>query len=192
LRLVGSGRPSVYGAPGDILEPSYDDVGIGGAECWRRIAGYRRRRVVGAGPRLGDDAGNLLWDLVVHDAGAGVPESIAPCNAAPTPRSLSVVGLGVSGLYLLGSLGSLPMPINWRWVGDMAESTCSQVTTVVRLLHETLASVHQNILHLIRVSQKREKKILLTFLWLPPRFFIHPMFCFRISCLRAAWTCLRC
>jgi hypothetical protein len=46
--------------------------------------------------------------------------------------------------------------INWRSVGDEAESVCLQVAAMERLLHEMLASVHQNILHPIWVSLKRE------------------------------------
>jgi hypothetical protein len=48
-------------------------------------------------------------------------------------------------------------PINWRRLGDEVESACSQVTTVERLLHETLTSVHQNILCPIWVSPRREQ-----------------------------------
>jgi hypothetical protein len=90
--------------------------------------------------------------------GAGVPESAAPGDMTPVPRSSSAVGLGVSGLYLPGSPDSHPPPINWRWVGDEAESLCSQVATTEMLLHETLALVHQNILRPIQVSLKREAK----------------------------------
>jgi hypothetical protein len=41
--------------------------------------------------------------------GAGVPRS-----AAPALGPLGAMGLGVSGLYLPGSPGLLPLPINWR------------------------------------------------------------------------------
>jgi hypothetical protein len=68
------------------------------------------------------------------------------------------VGLGVSGLLLLGSSSFLPLPIDWRWVEDNTEFTCLQVTTAERLLHETLASVSQNILRPIRASLKKERK----------------------------------
>jgi hypothetical protein len=43
-------------------------------------------------------------------------------------------------------------------VEDEAEFVCLQVITAERLLHEMLASVHQNILRLIRVSVKRGTK----------------------------------
>jgi hypothetical protein len=62
---------------------------------------------------------------------------------------------------------------------------CSQVATTERLLHETLAPIHQNILRPIQVSLRREK-ILPSFLWLPPNSFIPPVFCFHSSCLGAA------
>jgi hypothetical protein len=42
------------------------------------------------------------------------------------------------GLYLPGSPGFLAPPINSRWVGDKAESVCSRVAAVERLLHKTL------------------------------------------------------
>jgi hypothetical protein len=94
----------------------------------------------------------------MRGAGAGVPRSAAPGDAAPAPRSSSTMGPGISGLYLRGSPSSLPLPINLRWVWDEVESECLQVIVVERLLHETLASVHRNILRLIRVSLKREAK----------------------------------
>jgi hypothetical protein len=79
------------------------------------------------------------------------------------------------GLRLPGSPDLPPLPINWRQVEDEAESACSQVVAVERLLHGMLISVHQNILRLIRVSLKREK-IPPVFLWLPPRSFIPHVF----------------
>jgi hypothetical protein len=81
--------------------------------------------VVGTTPQLGDDVGSVLWDLVMHGTDVGVPERAAPGDAAPAPRSSGAAGLGISGLYLLGSPSFLPPPINWRQVGDEAESTCS-------------------------------------------------------------------
>jgi hypothetical protein len=42
-------------------------------------------KVVGAGPRLGDDAVNLLWDLVAH--GDGIFGCAAPGDVASAPRS---------------------------------------------------------------------------------------------------------
>jgi hypothetical protein len=59
--------------------------------------------------QLGDDARSWLWDLVMRGIGAGVPRS-----AAPALGPLGAMGLGVSGLYLPGSPGLLPLPINWR------------------------------------------------------------------------------
>jgi hypothetical protein len=118
---------------------------------------------VGVAPLLCDDARNLLWDLVARSTSAGVSGSAAPGDAAPAPGSSGGTGLGVSGLYLPSSFSSSHPPINWSQVGDETESACSLVATAERLLHEMLASVHQNILHLIRVSLTREK-ILPTFL----------------------------
>jgi hypothetical protein len=115
--------------------------------------------VEGTNPQLGNDAGSLLWDLVMRDTDAGVPGSAATGDAALTLGSSSVMGPGVSGLYLSGSLGFPPPPINWRWVRDEVESTCSWVTTTERLFHDTVASVNQNILRLIRVSLKREEDL---------------------------------
>jgi hypothetical protein len=76
-------------------------------------------------------------------------------------------------------------------VGDEAASACSQVTTVERLLHDTLASVDQNILRPIQVSLKREENLacitLASYTLSSP-----PMYYFCSSCLGAAWMCLRC
>jgi hypothetical protein len=94
----------------------------------------------------------------VCGTGVGVPRSAAPGDAAPTLRVLEYRESRVSRLYFSGSPDPPPLPINWRWVEDEAESTCSQVTAAERLLHKTLASIHRNILHPIRVSLKRETK----------------------------------
>jgi hypothetical protein len=99
-----------------------------------------------------------LQDLVVRGTGVGIPRSVAPGDAALAHGSSSTVGLGISRLYLPGSLGSPPPPINWRRVGDEAESACSQVTAMETLLHEMVASVHQNIQRPIQISLKREAK----------------------------------
>jgi hypothetical protein len=64
--------------------------------------------VADAGPWLGDSIRSLLQDLVVRGVGACIPGSAASADKAPTPRSLSAVGLGISRLYLLGSPSSLP------------------------------------------------------------------------------------
>jgi hypothetical protein len=80
------------------------------------------------------------------DGRMGVPSSAAPCDASPTSESLDTTGPGVSGLLLTGSPGLLPPPIDWRQVEGNAELTCSQVTDVERLLHDTLALVGRNIL----------------------------------------------
>jgi hypothetical protein len=69
-------------------------------------------RVVGTGTWVGDDARNLLQDLVARGINSGISESVAPGDAAPTPGSSGVMGPGVYGLYLLGSPNSLPPPNN--------------------------------------------------------------------------------
>jgi hypothetical protein len=66
------------------------------------------------------------------------------------------MSLGVSGLYLPGFPCSPPLPIDWRQVEGEAESVCLQVTVVERLMQKTLASVHRNILRLVRVSLDME------------------------------------
>jgi hypothetical protein len=44
-------------------------------------------------------------------------------------------------------------------VENEAESACSQVATMERLLHEALALVHHDILRLVQVSLRKEVKI---------------------------------
>jgi hypothetical protein len=87
--------------------------------------GVADTEVADTGPRLGDKARSLLQDLVVRDAGVGIPESATPGDATPAPGSLSTVSPWVSGLYLPDSPGAPPPPINWRRVEDEAESACS-------------------------------------------------------------------
>jgi hypothetical protein len=99
----------------------------------------------------------LLRDLVKHGTDIDVPRSSAPSDAALAPGSLGTIGPVVSGLHLSGSLDFPPPPIDWRQVGDEAESGCSLVATAERILHEMLASVNRNILCLIWVGQKKEK-----------------------------------
>jgi hypothetical protein len=69
-------------------------------------------RVENAAPWLGDHAGNLLQDLVVHSAGVGASGNAAPGDAALASESLSTVSPGVSGSYLLGPCDSSSPPIN--------------------------------------------------------------------------------
>jgi hypothetical protein len=80
--------------------------------------------VVGAGPRLGNDAGSLLRDLVVRGVSAGISRSAAPSGAAPAPGSSSAGGSRMSGPCLSGSPGFPPSSINWRRVRDEAAFTC--------------------------------------------------------------------
>jgi hypothetical protein len=79
--------------------------------------------VADAGPRVGDSAGSLLQDLVVHGTGAGIPGGAALCDVAPAPGSSSAVGSGISGLYLPGSPGSLPHPLT-RDGWEMRQCMC--------------------------------------------------------------------
>jgi hypothetical protein len=77
------------------------------------------------GAQLGYGAMGLQQDLVVCGVSVGVAGSAALGDAAPTPGSLSIMSPGVFGLYLSCSPGSLPLPINWWWLDDEAESACS-------------------------------------------------------------------
>jgi hypothetical protein len=117
--------------------------------------------VDGADPQPNNDTGGSLQDLVMRGTGIGVPRRAVPGDAAPAPGSSRATGPRVSRPLILGYLGFPPLPIDWRLVGGDAEFTCLRVATVERLLHETLASIYRNILHLIRVSLKKEKKICL-------------------------------
>jgi hypothetical protein len=85
--------------------------------------------VVAADPQLGDDVRISLWDLVMSGAGIGVLGSAISGDTAPAPGSSCAAGPGVSRLYLSGSPGFLPPPINWRRAGDEAEIVCSWVAT---------------------------------------------------------------
>jgi hypothetical protein len=93
--------------------------------------------------------------LVTEISGAGG----APQGVVGTEMSGASVSRSTTP-YLHGSSGSAYPPIIWRWVESKAELACSQVATTEWLLHQTLASVHRNILHLIQVSlrKKNEKK----------------------------------
>jgi hypothetical protein len=95
----------------------------------------------------------------MHNTDAGLPGSAVPGDVAPAPGSSGAASPRVSKLYQPGSPSFPPSLINWRWVEDVAKSTYSQVTTTETLLHDTLASVDQNILRPIRVSLKREQNL---------------------------------
>jgi hypothetical protein len=81
--------------------------------------------MVGASPRLGGGAENLLQDLVVHGVSADAFGSVAPSDVAPALWSSGAMSPGVSGPYQPGSPGSLSPPINRRRVEDEEESACS-------------------------------------------------------------------
>jgi hypothetical protein len=59
--------------------------------------------VDGAGPQPCDDASGLLWNLVMHGASLGMPESTALGDAILAPGSSDVTSPGVAGLLLQGS-----------------------------------------------------------------------------------------
>jgi hypothetical protein len=109
-----------------------------------------------------------LWHSVKRNADINVPWSAAPGDAATTPGSLGTAGSRVFGLHLWGSPGFPPPPIDWRRVGDEAESACSQVTIMERFLYEMLASIDRNILCPIRDGLKRVKIVSV-----PPASFMH-------------------
>jgi hypothetical protein len=113
-----------------------------------------------------------------------------PRDAALAPRSLSIVSPRILGLQLSGFHSSSSPTLNWRLVEDEAEFACSQVTVAEKLLHETLASVHRNILPPVWVSLKRETKFCSH-----SNDFLHalffPVFCSRIFYLGAARMCPR-
>jgi hypothetical protein len=74
--------------------------------------GAARAEVGGVGPSQVTTPGGSLWDLVMHGASFGVPESAAPGDAAPAPGSLGAVCLRISRLLLLGSPGFPPSLID--------------------------------------------------------------------------------
>jgi hypothetical protein len=108
-----------------------------------------------------DDIGGSLHDLVMHGTGLHMPKSATPSDTIPALGSSGAIGSGVAGLPLPGSPSSLPLPIDWRRVEDDAEFTCSQVTITKSLLHEMLALVGQNLVHLIWVSLKKDRNVCL-------------------------------
>jgi hypothetical protein len=100
------------------------------------------------GPQPGDDARGSLQGFVMRDTCIGVPKVAAPGDTTPAPISLP-------------RLPPPPLPIAWRWMEDDTELACSQLANAGRLLHDTLASFGWNILRLIWVSLKKEKKVCL-------------------------------
>jgi hypothetical protein len=79
-------------------------------------------------------------------SGASVSENSILGGATSAPGSSGAMSLEFPGSYLLGSSNSASLPINWRRVESKAELVFSSVATTERLLHQTLASVHHNIL----------------------------------------------
>jgi hypothetical protein len=83
-----------------------------------------------SGPQPGDSVESLLWDSVRCGASIDVPGWAAQGDAAPSPRSSSTMGPGVSDPLLPGSPDFPPLPIDWMWVRYKAESVCSHVCFV--------------------------------------------------------------
>jgi hypothetical protein len=65
-----------------------------------------------------------MQDLVVCGTGAGILGGTVLGDAAPAPGSSSAMGLGIFGLYFLGSPDPSPPPIIWILVRDEPESAC--------------------------------------------------------------------
>jgi hypothetical protein len=121
------------------------------------------------------NSGGLVQDLVSSSDSIDVPGSASSSDAAPAPESSGTVGPRVSVLSLLSSFVFPPPRIDCRWVGDEAESMCSQVAAVEMLLHKTLASVGWNILHLIQVSLQKGEN--LACMPLASSILSHPLLC---------------
>jgi hypothetical protein len=102
-----------------------------------------------------------LWGLVTLGAGIGILGSVSLGDMTPTLGSSGDTGPRVSGLLLLSSSDFQAPPIDWRRVEDDTKLTCMQVANADRLLHDTLALVSKNILHLIQVSLKKENNVCL-------------------------------
>jgi hypothetical protein len=95
-------------------------------------------------------------------SGANLPDSATPGGVVSVPGSSGAMRPELPGPYLPGSSDSTSLPINFRRVQSKVELACSQVATVELLLHQTLASIHNHILHLVQVNLgKKKEKILL-------------------------------
>jgi hypothetical protein len=137
LALFPSSSPWLMALPWGTLAPEVQEV----SSADRTSLGIVSVDVDGASLWLGDDARGLPQDRVMRRASNGALESVALGDMILAPGSSGAMGLGVFGLLLLGFPGFLPPPIDRRWVKDNAEFTCSQVTDVETLLHETLVLV---------------------------------------------------
>jgi hypothetical protein len=153
------------------VEPGADDVPVGtinvGAD--------------GADPRSGDNAGSPRRDLVVRGTDSCTLRHTTLGDTVLALGSSGAMGPGVVGLLMLGYPDS-PFPRHRLWqVENSAEQACSQVEATKRMLHETLATVGRDILHIIRVSLKKVES-LPERLWLPLSSLTPPCLCFYNSC----------
>jgi hypothetical protein len=83
---------------------------------------------------------------------SGAPQGIVGTEMSGASISGSVAP------YLPGSFDSAFPLVNWRRVESEAELAYSQVASVEWLLHQTLASVHCNILCPVQVSLRKENE----------------------------------
>jgi hypothetical protein len=93
-------------------------------------------------------------------SGASIPGSVAPGGASSALGSSGTMLPELHRPYPPSSSDSASSLVNWKRVESKAELAWSQVTIAGRLLHQILASVNHNILHLVQVSLgKKTKKI---------------------------------
>jgi hypothetical protein len=73
--------------------------------------------------------------------------------------SSNIVDLGGNELGLPGHPRASLLPASWRQVEGGVELMCSHVVVVGQLLKETLATIGRDVLQLVWVSPKMERKI---------------------------------
>jgi hypothetical protein len=105
-------------------------------------------------PRVGDASQGAIGVMVV---GASVTGSTVPGDVVLAPGPSGVMSLELPGPSRLGSPGFASSPGSRMQVENEAELACSQVTTAEWMLHDTLASIHHNILCPIQVSLRKRK-----------------------------------
>jgi hypothetical protein len=79
-------------------------------------------------------------------------------EAMSIPKSSNIVNLGARVLGLSGYPRMPLQPTSWRRLVGGAESTCSWVATVHRLLKERWTMVGQDVLQLAQVSPRMERR----------------------------------